>query len=93
MNGEGVFKRETLPVNHVPVLVLLSGSIPSAERPFHRCRLNTPSPFMERGPGGEVFPYPQTTEPTDGVRGFVGLAATYLVSSAGAAGAGPAFAP
>ena len=40
MNGEGVFKRDTLKARS-----------PSFKN-LHR--LNTPSPFMERGPGGEV---------------------------------------
>jgi len=53
--GEGVFNRETLPVIRVPDLVSLGVPVPSAEGANHRCGLNTPSPSLERGPGGEVL--------------------------------------
>jgi len=55
MNGEGVFKRETLPNIRIPGLVFLGGFNTAVRDADHRCGLNTPSPFMERGTGGEVF--------------------------------------
>jgi len=53
--GEGVFKTDASPCDRVPSLVSFGGPVPSAEGPNHRCGLNTPSPSLERGPGGEVL--------------------------------------
>ena len=51
MNGEGVFNREALPSDRVPV----GGPVPSAEGPNHRCGSNTPLHFWRGGRGGEVL--------------------------------------
>jgi len=59
-----VFKRETPPMDRVADLVFLGDLKPPLGTSFHQCGLNTPSPSLERGTGGEVLDTFTTPRPT-----------------------------